>query len=182
MKRLILSFTSICLCLVFSSSEAARSSADGAQRTNKQQSYRGLKFSVVGLTRVREHDGAKAAPGSELVLVSTIIDRSGFKSDFRGNECRLDRAKLFDAEDDVYNSSEQQRRVDRQLRDEYGRVYGDAKITYDWTFEVPTGKRLKTFKFVFADEHVFTGGVDQDENVTSLSFDLAELEGNRSRS
>lgn len=177
MKRVILSFTTIYLCLLFFSNCLARSSANETRSSRTQQSYRALKFSVVGLKRTNEHNAERAAPGHELVLVSTIIDRSDFKEDFRGNECRLDRAKLYDAKDKVYNSSESRRIVTVRLRDEYGRVYGDAKINYDWTFEVPTGKRLKTFKFNFADERIITGGANPDENVTSLSFDLTELEG-----
>jgi hypothetical protein len=131
-----------------------------------------LKFSVAGVKRVKEYQGSKAEPGKEIAVVSTVIDRSDFKSDFRGNECRLDRALLIDAADERYKSTEQQRRVTAPLRNEDGSLAGSQALPYDWSFEVPEGARLKTFKFVFADERVNTGGADPDENVTDLSFDL----------
>jgi hypothetical protein len=140
----------------------------------KEQSYRGLKFSVAGVERMKAYDGNKAADGKEIVVVKTVIDRSNFNDDFRGNDCKLDRARIFDANDDSYQSNEQQRRVQRQLKDEYGRTYGDAKMPFVWSFEVPAGLKLKTFMFQFSDEHVNTGGQDPDENVTSLSFDISK--------
>lgn len=137
-----------------------------------EKSYRGLKFSVLGVKRVKEHEGTQAEAGKELVVVSTVIDRSAFKEDFRGNECRLDRARLRDAADETYRSTESQVRVTVPLRNEDGTLAGSQKLPYDWTFEVPEGTRVKTFQFEFADEHVGTGGQDPDENVTELSFDL----------
>jgi hypothetical protein len=41
------------------------------------------------------------------VVVSTVIDHSDFKSDFRGNECRMDRAVLIDASDERINTGGQ---------------------------------------------------------------------------
>jgi len=141
----------------------------------KEQTYRGLKFSVIGMQRMKTVDGNTAADGNEFVVVKTIVDRSNFEEDFRGNDCKLDRARIFDANDDSYKSNEQQRSVQRQLKDEYGRTYGDAKMPFEWNFEVPAGLKLKTFMFQFSDEHVNTGGQDPDENVTSLSFDISKL-------
>ncbi len=138
----------------------------------EQKSYRGLKFSVTGVKRVKEHEGSTAEAGNEIVVVSTVIDRSGFKSDFRGNECRLGRAKLRDAADESYRSMEDQRRITESLRNEDGTLAGTQALPYDWGFEVPAGTRVKTFEFVFADERVDTGGEDPDENVTELSFSL----------
>ena len=164
MKKII-SFTSLFLMIAVLSTFAA---------DQKEQSYRGLKFSVTGLERMKTYDGNKAADGNEFVVVKTVIDRSNFKDDFRGNDCKLDRARIFDVNDDSYKSNEQQRSVQRQLKDEYGRTYGDAKMPYEWSFEVPAGVKLKTFMFQFSDEHVNTGGEDPDENVTSLSFDISK--------
>jgi tetratricopeptide (TPR) repeat protein len=138
----------------------------------QQKSYRGLEFSVVGVKKLKEHEGSTAAPGNDLVIVSTVIDRGDFKSDFRGDECKLERATLVDDAREAYRSTEQQRRVTAQLRAEDGRPVGDREVSYDWTFQVPEGKRLKTFKFEFDDERIETGGADPDENVTDLAFDL----------
>lgn len=170
MKRAIL----LLLATWLSAALLAGTSAVRAQEPPKQQkTYRGLKFSVGGVKRVKEFDGTTAESGKEIVVVSTVIDRSGFNGDdFRGNECRLDRAKLYDAADDSYKSTEQQRRVTAPLRNEDGTLAGTLALPYDWSFEVPEGAHLKTFKFVFADEHVNTGGADPDENVSELSFDL----------
>jgi len=157
------------LALIFCASSAA---AQPAPAGGKQQSYRALKFSVVGVKRAKEFEGTKAEPGNELVIVSTIIDRSKFEADSRGNECKFDRATLRDADGNSYKSMESQRRVTVSLRNEDGTLAGTQALDYDWSFEVPEGTRLKTFAFEFADEHIGTGGQDPDENVTELTFDL----------
>jgi tetratricopeptide (TPR) repeat protein len=138
----------------------------------EKKTYRKLQFAVLGVKRVKEHEGETAAAGNEFVVVSTVIDRSKFEEDFRGSECKMDRARLRDAADETYRSMESQVRVTVPLRNEDGTLAGSQELPYEWTFEVPEGTRVKTFQFEFADEHVGTGGQDPDENVTELRFNL----------